>query len=131
MLGDDPLTPDQFMDLVTKFKAKISSEIFPELMKEFTIRKANTIDVVAMRNKYISLYPDSTPPPTKNLKKNEEQKVVDEAEGQEKENAGENVAATEATEATAATEATEGTATTEAATEATATTEETTERKEE
>lgn len=69
------MTKDDFMETVKKFKAKISSSIFPELMKEFQISKT-TIDVKAMREKYLSLYPECQPASPK-------RKIEDQTEGGE------------------------------------------------
>ncbi|KAL0270312.1 UNVERIFIED_CONTAM: hypothetical protein PYX00_007769 [Menopon gallinae] len=74
LLGDQPITQDQFMEIVKKFKCKVSKELFSELIKQFPTKKSNLIDVVAMRDKYLSLFPDTTPPEPKKPKKKKEKK---------------------------------------------------------
>lgn len=56
------------MEKVTTFNAKISEELFPELMGQFCNPRTKLIDVVAMRTKYLSIFPDSTPPPPPKVK---------------------------------------------------------------
>lgn len=70
------------MENVEKFKAKISPSIFRELIKEFQITKTS-IDVKAMREKYLSLYPESRPVSTKSKTDNDQSEMEFDEENSE------------------------------------------------
>lgn len=71
------LTSENFMLKFKKFKAKVSKELILQIIQEFTNPKLKLVDVVAMKQKYFSLFPDSTPPPVKVKKKKKLKKLKD------------------------------------------------------
>lgn len=73
-LPPDPFTRGDFDNLIKKLKIKkLDANLMDEIVKAFT-NSAGLIKTVEMKEKYLSLYPDSKPPPVKEKKKRKEKK---------------------------------------------------------
>lgn len=62
-LGEEPLSDEDFWAKVKKFKAVVKKEVIDQIVNEFMNQRTKLIDVVAMKKKYLSVFPNSTPPP--------------------------------------------------------------------
>ena len=83
-LGDEPLGEKEFMAKVKSFKAKVAKPLIAEIMNQFLIPKGKQVDVVSMRNKYLTIFPSSEPPPPPKVKGKKDKKGKQKSKQEEK-----------------------------------------------